>query len=496
MSRSRVHATLRKPVYRPGLKENEIAADFGVGVGGFQPGRRDQGATDPRRPARLPVRRWPERRVVVLVVAGLLVIGAFAASILSETALDELAVLYAVPVILAGLELGVVGGVAGAVLAFLLLLAASGRHSELEAVGLAACGTVFLLAGALAGRFSERMRASQRRQQGLLDSGLRLARLETLEALPLLLADEVQRTLAVSSVRVQLEDAPGVEVGRPAGERLVVPIEARGIRFGSLTLFAPTRHRFTPEDRVVANQLALQAAVAADNERLLASERERAALRVELEQTRERFASHLRDVGEILDSEEAERSKAARQLHEVFAQDMASLLMALQVLTNGLDQEMSRKQLQDVRGVARDTLVGLRELALSLRPSSLDERGLEAALEGVVAREHAASSRQITLAYDCPCELTPEVKTSAYRLVHDAIRTSSGALTVQLKADDASDKLRIKISGGSTDPELLGKLAGARARIVLIGGTLQSSTNGSTTIIAELPCSARPASVA
>jgi signal transduction histidine kinase len=473
-----------------------VSADFRIEVRGVQRARRDRGTEDRGSPKRLPVRRWPERRVVVLAVAVLLLTGAFAASILSETALDELAVLYTVPVILAGLELGLAGGVAGAVLALLLLLAASGRHSELEAFGLAACGSVFLLAGALAGRFSARMHASQRRQQGLYDSGLRLARLETLEALPMLLVDELRRTLEVSCVRVQLEDAPAVEVGVHAGEQLVVPIEARGISFGSLTLSAPNRHGFAPEDEVVASQLALQAAVAADNQRLLASERERAALHVELEQTRERFASHLRDVTQILDSEEAERSKAARQLHEGFAQDMAALLLVLQSLAKDLDRELSRKQLAEVRGIASDTLVGLRQLALDLRPSSLDERGLHAALQGIVEREQVTSARQIGLDYECPCDLAPEVETSVFRLVDDAIRTSTGALTVQLKTTNGGDSLRIKICGGSTDGELLGKLAGARARIVLIGGTLQSSFNGTTTIVAELPCASQRAPAA
>ena len=69
----------------------------------------------------LPVRRWPERRVVVLVTTTLLLIGTFAASMLNEGALDELAVMCVVPVLLAGLELGVPGGVGGAAIAVMLL---------------------------------------------------------------------------------------------------------------------------------------------------------------------------------------------------------------------------------------------------------------------------------------------------------------------------------------------------------------------------------------
>jgi hypothetical protein len=54
----------------------------------------------------LPVRRWVERRVVVLAFATLLLVGAFTASMLSDRHADELAVRYVLPVMLAGLELG------------------------------------------------------------------------------------------------------------------------------------------------------------------------------------------------------------------------------------------------------------------------------------------------------------------------------------------------------------------------------------------------------
>ena len=142
-----------------------------------------------RRPERLsatefPVRRWPERRIVVLAAASLLGIGVFAASMVSANALDQLSVLYVLPVMLIGLELGASGGAGAAAVAFVLLFAASRSHPELGAPGLAASGTVFLAAGALAGRFSERMRAGHRQQERLLASGLRLARLEDHDTLP------------------------------------------------------------------------------------------------------------------------------------------------------------------------------------------------------------------------------------------------------------------------------------------------------------------------
>jgi signal transduction histidine kinase len=448
-------------------------------------------------PSELPVRRWPERRFVVLVFAALLLIAAFAASMLSERALGELAVLYIVPVMLAGLELGVLGGAGAAAIAVVLLFAASGRHSELAGLGLAASSASFLIAGVLAGRFSQRMRAARNRQERLLISGLRLARLDTLDALPTVLAEELEQALDLASVQVDLHGAPAVEVGRSVGETLRVPISAHGIGFGSLTLGLPAGRSFTPEDRVVAEKLALQAGVAADNQRLLTSERERAALRAELEQTRGRLASHLRNVSRILENQEAERREIAHHLHDQAAQAMAGVLLGLHVLERDLDEELPRKQLEDVSDVARGTLADLRQLAVTVRPPSLDDLGLQEALEGIAERESTRGARQITLQCDTsPHELAPELEACAYRVADEAIRALHGPLTVKLNVDHDRDTLGIELTGRSVDQreQLLAKLAAAQARLELMGGTLHTipNRNDATTIVATLPLHSTP----
>ena len=442
--------------------------------------------------AELPVRRRAERRVAVLGLATLLLIATFAGSLISESGLDELVVLYVLPVLLAGLELGLPGGAGGAAIATLLMLVASGHQSELNVVGVATSTSVFVLAGVLAGTFSERMRASRQLQERLLASGLRLARLEDLDALPATLAAELQVALDLASVRVDVCGMPAIEIGRPAGDTLRVPISAHGIAFGSATLAAPTGRSFTPEDRVVAAKLAAQAGVAADNQRLLASERERAALHADLEHTRTRLDSHLRNVNRILDNQEDERREIARHLHEQAAQAMAGVLFGLHVLERDLDQELTRKQLAEVSAIARSTLADLRQLALSVRPPSLDDLGLASALETIAEREGSRGARRITLHCESyPRDLAPQIETCVYRVVEDAIHALDGSLSIKLSPDRDRDALRIEVSGHARYrlERLLDKLATARARVELIGGTLQTSPHGihGTNIIAELP---------
>jgi signal transduction histidine kinase len=447
--------------------------------------------------AELPVRHAPERRAVVLVCATVLLIGTFAVSMLSEGDLDELAVLYVVPVMLAGLELGVLGGAGAAAIALVLLLAASGSGSELTAVGFAVSSVSFLIAGVLAGRFSQRMRAARDRQERLLTSGLRLARLDTLDGLPTVLADELVQALDVADVEVRLHGAPVVNMGGSVGETLCLPINAHGIGFGSLTVGLPAGRSFTAEDRVVAERLALQAGVAADNQRLFAVELERAALRAELEQTRGRLASHLRNVSQLLDGQEAERREIARYLHDEAAQAIAGVLLGLGALERDLDREVTRKQVEEVSDVARGTLAGVRRLAVSVRPPSLDDLGLQGALEGIAERDVTDSARRITLHCDTfPNDLAPQVEACAYRVAEEAIRVLHGPLTVKLNVDDEQDSLRIELSGRAVEQreQLLAKLPEAHARLGLMGGTLQtiSSGSGRTTIVATLPLRPTP----
>ena len=385
---------------------------------------------------------------MVLVSATLLLVGAFAVSLLSKRGPDQLAVVYVVPVMLSGLELGVLGGAGGAALAIVLLLAASARHSELEVVGLAASSASFLIAGGLAGRFSERMQAARNRQARLLTSGLRLARLDNFDALPTVLAEELEQV--------------------PAGRS------------------------FTPEDRVVAEKLALQAGVAADNQRLLAGELERAALHAELEHTRRRLADHLRNVGHVLESQEAERREIARHLHEQAAQALAGVLLGLRLLERDLDQEVARKQVEEVSEVARQTLTDLRQLAVSVRPPSLDDLGLHGALEGIAERHGTHGARRITLHCDTAGhDLAPEVEACAYRVAEEAIRALHGSLTLKLSVDHDRDALRIELDGRCLEhsDQLLARLAATRARLELLGGTLQtiSTGDGRATILAVLP---------
>lgn len=449
-----------------------------------------------------PVRRWAERRQVVLPTAATLTLGIFALRELSGGAGEVVSLLYVIPVALVALELGLLAGALSAITALVLVgIWDATRDMDLGISAFGMRGLIFFVVGAMAGQFSDRMRASQPRQAHLLRSGLDLARLGDVDSLAAVLAEHVRHAVHAAAVHVDLSDSGQVVVGRagadlPHGDSLRVPIVMRDLHFGALEVSAPPDRVFTPEDRLMVETLAQQAAVAMDNHRLLAIERDRARLHRELERVRRNLSDHLRNVGHILDVHEQERRGIADRLHEEAAQTMAAALLAVGLLERGASGELTQSQLEQVRGRVGDCIVELRDLAAGLRPASLDELGLLPALERISELESRRTSRSVTFSAEgLPGRLPVEIETSAYRVVEEMLRALSGSTSVDVSLAVQDGGLRIVVNGDGGAPvdveldPLEAALATTRARLELIGGALRIRSGvGYDQLLAWIPC--------
>lgn len=128
-----------------------------------------------------PIRRWAERRSIVLGAAALLFVAIF---VLRELVITDaeaaLGLLYVVPVALIGLELGLRAGAAAAIATLLLVaLYRTPGSDSLDAPGVLTRAIALLSVGLLAGRFSDRMRAFQARQAQLFAAERERATLAT-----------------------------------------------------------------------------------------------------------------------------------------------------------------------------------------------------------------------------------------------------------------------------------------------------------------------------
>lgn len=264
-----------------------------------------------------------------------------------------------------------------------------------------------------------------------------------------------------------------------AHSALLVPLVARGRRIGVLIAHdkAGPDPTFTDDDLRLAETLATRAAVAVD----LSERVSRDAVR------------------RVLDAQELERRRLARELHDETGQALTSILLGLKPLEQSAESDETRAAVDAVRELVVSTLRDVRRLAVELRPAALDDYGLVPAVQRLAETFREQSGLQVDLEAQLgEPRLPTEVETAIYRVVQEALtnifkhagaeRVSillgrKGKAVVTVVEDDG---LGFEFGGRRADA--LG-LAGMRERMALVGGTLQieSTVDGGTTVVAEVP---------
>jgi len=231
--------------------------------------------------------------------------------------------------------------------------------------------------------------------------------------------------------------------------------------------------------------------------RVLAYER---AVAQHLEE-REQARAELKDLStRLVEVQEAERRALSRELHDEVGQSLSALLVGLSNMAAELPEavrEASAPRLATVRGLAENTLRTVRDMALLLRPSMLDDLGLVPALQWQ-GREVAKRAR-LTVTVDAagvPDELPDEYRTSVYRVVQEALHNceqhaQATSVRITLRGHPHALVLSIQDDGRGFDTEAgrgMG-LVGMQERISNLGGTLnlESEAGRGTLIMVRLP---------
>ncbi len=225
---------------------------------------------------------------------------------------------------------------------------------------------------------------------------------------------------------------------------------------------------------------------------------EREALRRYRELARSRL--ELRQLSErLVDAQEEERRSISRELHDEVGQSLGAVLVDLGQVSAKLPQGQIplREHVERIRGVVENTVQSVRNIALLLRPSMLDDLGLVAALEWQ-ARE---ISRRSPMEVDVQSEgisdsLPDEYKTCIYRLVQEALNNAarhSSASGASVIARQIPGKITVTIrdNGRGFDPRKTRGLGilGMHERVSRLEGTLsiKSEPGQGTVLTAEIP---------
>ena len=287
-----------------------------------------------------------------------------------------------------------------------------------------------------------------------------------------------------ASVRVDsLLDDPEVdpELARLVEARagLWVPLLTRGQPIGVLMAFDRRQYdpRFSDAEVRLAETFADRAAVAVDLSHRVARE----------------------TVRRIVETQEVEQRRLARELHDETAQALTSILLGLKRIEDTADSDEVRAALGELRNSVVGALQDVRRLAVELRPRALDDFGLVAALERLTQEITEQTGLVVELESRLPDGRLPgEIETTVYRVVQEALNNvikhaDAKRVSVLLNQKNGMITALVEDDGEGFSPDEDGGrgvgLLGMRERVALVEGRLsiESGAGHGTTLVAEVP---------
>jgi signal transduction histidine kinase len=194
-----------------------------------------------------------------------------------------------------------------------------------------------------------------------------------------------------------------------------------------------------------------------------------------------------------------ERQRLARELHDSVSQALFSIALGAQTARMRIDNNpaTAAEPIEYVMSLAQAGLAEMRALIFELRPESLENEGLVAALEKQAAATQARYSLPITLDLGEEPDAPLGVKEALYRIAQEAMHNvvkhaSATQAGIKLSADGVGFILKVEDNGRGFDPD--GAFPGhvglisMRERAAKLGGTVSiiSTPGAGTTVVALL----------
>ena len=195
---------------------------------------------------------------------------------------------------------------------------------------------------------------------------------------------------------------------------------------------------------------------------------------------RKRAEALLRELSaRLFQTQDEERRRIARELHDVTAQDLFAQSLLLARLDAAADPDAARADLAEARALGARALGQVRTQSYLLHPPLLEELGLATALEWLVNGFARRSGIAVELAADAAVGRLPAaVELALYRVAQEGLgevhrHAGSATARVALARDGDTAILRVEDRGRGLAgaPEGVG-IAGMRERLVPLGGHL------------------------
>jgi PAS domain S-box-containing protein len=258
------------------------------------------------------------------------------------------------------------------------------------------------------------------------------------------------------------------------GSCLWAPLVVKDELIGLLSITRQTPRAFDTRQAAMAAAIARQAAVAIENARLHEHSRMVAALE--------------------------ERQRLARELHDSVSQALFGIGLGAETARTMLAEQPARalQSIEYVLQLAQAGMAEMRALIFELRPESLEQEGLVAALEKQASATRARYMLDVVLALDAEPQIPLTAKEALYRVAQEAMHNTvkhARATRIDLRLTNDSDghTLEVGDNGLGFDctaafPGHLG-LVSMQERIARVGGsvTIDSAPGEGTRVRVRLP---------
>jgi signal transduction histidine kinase len=268
---------------------------------------------------------------------------------------------------------------------------------------------------------------------------------------------------------------------------VVIPLASRVQMWGALNVVCDGGDCFSAEQLRLLTAMGQQIGLAIEN------------LELAEQQRREQLRRQLLD--RVIDAQEDERKRIARELHDEFAQSLTALIVGLQTLEQTLaPEDATRERLAETRILAARILDQTRRMIFNLRPTVLDDAGLAPALRSFAERACAAAPLELEFQISGAARrLAPQVETALFRIAQEAVNNvvkhararqarvrlqfDAGCVAASVEDDGAGFIVEDALRAGAVG------LLGMRERAELVGGRLEieSRIGQGTRVQVEIP---------
>jgi signal transduction histidine kinase/ligand-binding sensor domain-containing protein len=229
--------------------------------------------------------------------------------------------------------------------------------------------------------------------------------------------------------------------------------------------------------------------------------------RARIAQLDRRQQQHEAFTRQLIDSQEAERARIARELHDTLGQSLVLIKNQAQL---GLRQPEGKggAAMTEISSMAAQAITEVKEIAYDLRPYQLDRLGLTRALEALAARVASSTGLPVNARLEKIDGVLPkDAEITLYRIVQESLNNivkhaQATAIDVTIDRDDAAVRARIRDNGRGFDVTEVQRaqggmgLAGMSERAAMLRATLNlvSSAGRGTTIAVTIPLPGAPPS--